>query len=490
LTTTAVPLPETAVALPLCVDLDGTLVKSDTLYDSVLALLRHRPLAFFSFFLWTLKGKAAFKTRITQAVQLDVAHLPWNRPLLQYLERENATGREIYLATAADGALARRIAKNLGIFKDVFASDGAVNLAGGNKLLAFQQRFPNGQFDYIGNATPDLSLFDHSRSPMLANPTLSLRLRLRRHAIRPIRVFDDRAPRAKTFLKAIRIHQWAKNVLVFLPLLLAHHLTRAGIIASTAAFLSFSLCASSTYMVNDMLDIEADRRHPRKRLRPFAAGDLSIPAGCVLIAAFLAVSLLIAAYLPAAFLRWLIIYVVVTLAYSLRLKTMVLVDVILLSLLYTVRLVAGSAATHVVISPWLAGFSIFFFLSLAMVKRFSELENLRAIGKAPTNGRGYLISDIEQLRSFGTASAYASVVIFTLYINAMSESHLYRHPQFLWLLVPLLLLWLSGIWLLASRGNLNEDPVIFAITDRRSLLLGVLVIGVVLLALFANFALI
>jgi 4-hydroxybenzoate polyprenyltransferase len=477
-----------AAAPALCVDLDGTLVKSDTLWDSVLCLLRHRPLAFFSMLGWMLHGKAAFKTHVTAAVQLEVNHLPWNRPLLQFLEREHATGRELYLATAADGSLARRIAAHFGFFTGVLASDGSTNLAGKNKLRAFQQRFP--QFDYIGNAPPDLPLLAHSQTPMLANPTLGLRLRLALHRIRPARVFNDSPPLHRILIKCLRLHQWAKNILIFLPLLLGHHITVAGYTAAVAAFFSFSLCASSTYIVNDLLDIEADRRHPRKRLRPFAAGDLSVVTGLILIAVLFSLSLFIAWTLPWAFMRWLIIYTIATLAYSLHFKRMVLVDVIVLSMLYTMRLVAGSAATHVVISPWLAGFSIFFFLSLAMVKRFSELENLRARGNAPSNGRGYLISDIEQIRSFGAASSFAAVMVFTLYINAMSESHLYRHPQFLWLLVPVLILWLCGVWLLASRGQLDEDPVIFAITDRRSLALGAIVIAVVTLATFADFSLI
>jgi 4-hydroxybenzoate polyprenyltransferase len=475
-------------ATPLCVDLDGTLVKSDTLWDSLLALLRHHPAVCLQVPGWIMQGKAAFKTHVTAAVQLDIAHLPLNRPLLQYLEREHAAGRELYLATAADGALARRIAKHLGIFTDVLASDGSTNLAGGNKLRAFQQRFA--KFDYIGNAPPDVPLLRHSTAPMVANPTLGLRLRLRLKGIHPAKVFTDSPPLAKSLLKAIRIHQWAKNVLIFLPLLLAHHLAGPGLAAAAAAFLAFSLCASSTYIVNDLLDIEADRVHPRKRSRPFAAGDLSVVTGCLMIALLFGASLAIAFMLPGAFLRWLLIYTVVTLCYSLSLKRMVLVDVIVLSILYTMRLVAGSAATGVVISPWLAGFSIFFFLSLAMVKRFSELENLRARNKAPANGRGYLLSDIEQLRSFGTSSAYASVIVFTLYINAMRDSNLYRHPQFLWLLVPLMILWISRVWLLASRGHLDEDPVIFAITDARSLAIGALVVGVVLLALFADFAMV
>ncbi len=464
-------------------DLDGTLVKSDTLWDSVLALVRHKPAMLLQLPFWVMQGKAAFKARVTSAVTLDTVHLPINRPLMQYLEQQHASGRAIYLATAADARLAERIAAGHPLFAGVLGSDGSTNLAGGNKLEAFRQKFSDGPFDYIGNALPDVPLLQNSVAPMVANPHFRLRMALRGKKIQPAHEFLDRKPFFRSALKAIRVHQWAKNALIFLPLLLAHDQGLHTLLLTLLAFLSFSLCASSTYIVNDLLDIEADRRHHKKRLRPFASGDLSIFAGFGIIASFLAVSLAISFFLPKIFLFWLAVYTASTLAYSLRLKRMVLVDVILLSGLYTLRILAGSAATGIKISPWLAGFSIFFFLSLAIVKRFSELENLRARGAAPTNGRGYLLSDIEQMRSFGTSSAFASVVVFTLYINAMGDMQLYHHPKRLWLLTPILILWLCRVWLLASRGQLDEDPVVFALTDRRSMLLGLLVALVVLLAL-------
>lgn len=473
--------------VPLCVDLDGTLVKSDTLVDSVLALARKQPSAILRLPVWVLKGKAAFKARVAAEVTLDTANLPYNRPLLQYLAQQHALGRKLYLATAADSSLANRIAEEQGIFEGVFASNGALNLAGGNKLQAFQQQFASapadGRFDYIGNAMPDVALLQHARAPMVANPQARLRGVLRSKGIKPAMEFLDRAPLGKSFVKAIRAHQWAKNVLIFLPVLLAHSLHLHALLMALLAFISFSLCASSTYIVNDLLDIEADRRHPKKRLRPFAAGDLSPFMGVGIVVAFLAISAGIALLLPERFLMWLVVYTLSTLAYSLRLKRMVLVDVIVLSALYTLRILAGSAATEVPISPWLSGFCIFFFLSLAFVKRFSELANLRALGATPANGRGYLIDDMEQLRSFGTSSAYASVVVFTLYINNPEVSQLYKHPQRLWLLAPILILWLSRVWLLASRGQLDEDPVIFALTDLRSMLLGILAASVVWIAL-------
>ena len=488
---------DTALLPALCVDLDGTLVKSDTLVDSTLALARYHPKLLLRIPGWLLEGKAALKRHITSAVSLDVAHLPYNRELLQFLEQQHATGRPIYLATAADSALAERVAEHLGLFDGVLASDGQLNLAGSNKLEAFRQAFGD-NFCYIGNALPDLPLLENCQQPMVANPTPALRAALNKAHITPVRTFTEKASPVKSWLKAIRIHQWAKNVLIFLPVLLAHELDLGLLVAATLAFLSFGLCASATYIVNDLLDLEADRQHPRKRRRPFASGDLSAISGVWVIIGFLIASVSIALALPHVlerispahalkrpyhFLTWLAIYAVTTLAYSLRLKRMVLVDVIVLSGLYTIRILAGSAATGVEASAWLGSFSIFFFLSLAFVKRFAELENLRERGGATAKGRGYNITDVEQLRAFGSASGYVSVAVFSLYLSNLEAAHLYSHTKRLWLLIPVMLLWISRLWMMASRGQLDEDPVVYAITDRRSLLLGVVVVAIILSAL-------
>jgi 4-hydroxybenzoate polyprenyltransferase/phosphoserine phosphatase len=485
------------VGTPLCVDLDGTLVKSDTLVDSALALARQKPAELVNLPGWLMQGKAALKKHLTAAVTLDVAHLPYNRELMQFLEQEHATGRPIYLATAADTVLAERVAEHLDLFTGVLASDGALNLAGKNKLAAFQSRFGD-NFCYIGNASPDVPLLTHCLAPMVANPTGGLRSGLRRAKVTPVRTFIDKASTLKAWLKAIRLHQWAKNILIFLPLLLAHKLNFGLIGGSVVAFLSFGLCASGTYIVNDLLDIEADRKHIKKRRRPFASGDLPATRGVFVVFLFLALAFALAYMLPQIitaidpsqtlqnplrFLIWLAIYGVTTSAYSFSLKRMVLVDVIVLSGLYTIRIIAGAAATGIPISPWLAAFSIFFFLSLAFVKRFAELESLRLRGAAPANGRGYLVTDIEQLRSFGSASGYVSVFVLTQYISGLNNQPLYTHTTRLWLLLPVLLLWISRLWLLASRGELDEDPVVYAITDKRSLFLGVLVVIIVLSAL-------
>jgi 4-hydroxybenzoate polyprenyltransferase len=486
---------------PLCVDLDGTLVKSDTLVDTVIVLARLSPRSVLQFPAWIASGKASFKRKVSSLAAIDVVHLPYNQELLEYLRQQHAAGREIYLATGADAVLAERVAAHLGIFAGVMASDGSTNLIGRNKLAAFQSRFAEG-FSYIGNARPDVPLLTNCLDPMVANPHRSLLAGLRIAGIQPVRTFTDAAHPVKAWLKAIRLHQWAKNTLIFLPLLLAHVRTPGPTVAAFLAFLSFGLAASATYILNDLLDLEADRHHPRKRRRPFASGDISPIAGVATILLFLAASLAIALLLPRAlselsprtpladpskFLEWLAIYAISTTAYSLWLKRMMLVDVIVLSGLYTIRILAGSAATGIAVSTWLAAFSIFFFLSLAFVKRFSELESLRmrseASGKIAIKGRGYRVSDLEQLRSFGTASGYASVVVFALYIGNPESPGLYHHNRRLWLLVPVLLLWLSRLWLMASRGDLHEDPVVYAITDRRSLLLGAIVVAIVLSAL-------
>jgi 4-hydroxybenzoate polyprenyltransferase len=475
------PLPD-AEQVPLCVDLDGTLVKSDTLIDSLLVLLRTHPALVFKLPGRLVHGKAAFKAYVSESVSLDIAHLPYNRELLLFLRQQHGQGRRIYLATGADLAVANGVASHLGIFSGVLGSDGATNLTGNNKLEGLLSRLDSGAFDYIGNDTPDLPLLAHANEAMVANPSLGLRMRLRSRGIRTTHEFAERSHTLISLLNALRPHQWAKNLLIFLPLLLSHALTAGRLLAALLAFCSFSLAASATYIVNDLLDIEADRRHTRKRLRPFASGDLSALIGLCTVAVLLVMAIAGARLLPVEYLGWLLVYLVTTLAYSLYLKQIPLVDVLILSGLYTLRLLAGSAATQSHISHWLAGFSVFLFFSLAIVKRFAELENLRGSGSPPKNGRGYFVEDIDQLRSFGTSSAFAAVVIFAIYISGSDVIALYRHQWLLWLIMPMMILWLCRVWLLASRGNLNEDPVVFALTDRMSLLIGV---AVALIALFA-----
>jgi len=365
----------------------------------------------------------------------------------------------------------------------VLGSDGANNLTGSKKLDGLRSCLGSQEFDYIGNDTPDLPLLAQAREAMVANPSHGLQRALKAGNIRPARAFEERTHPLKSLIKALRLHQWAKNLLIFVPLFLSHSLSMGQMLRAVAAFYCFSLAASAAYIVNDLLDIETDRRHPRKRLRPFAAGDLSPFAGVGVVVVFLLFALSFARFLPTAFYGWLLLYLATAFAYSGFLKRIPLLDVMILSGLYILRLLAGGAATQTQISHWLAGFSMFLFLSLAIVKRFAELENLRASSATPNNGRGYLLADLPQMRSFGTASAYAAVVVFAIYISGPDVVKLYRQPRLLWLIVPLMILWLNRVWLLASRGDLDEDPVAFALTDRVSQWIGIAVAVIAMLAL-------
>jgi len=475
--------PATTGNKPLCVDLDGTLVKSDTLIDSLLILTRNHPNLLLQLPGAVVRGKAAFKSFVTSHVELDVVHLPYNRKLLQFLQVERARGREIYLTTGADIRLAQRLANHFGIFSGVLGSDGTTNLTGHKKLSTLHNRFGQDGFAYIGNSLADLPLLMDASEKMLADPSAALRRSIRKRGIAPLHVFEERANPLRSLVRALRPHQWAKNLLILLPSLLAHHRASSVYGHAFLAFLCFCCTASATYLVNDLLDIEADRGNARKRSRPFASGDLAPTIGLITSAALLIVGIGVARTLPLDFLSWLVLYMLSTFAYSLYLKRIPLLDVLVLSGLYTVRILAGGAATNTPISHWLAGFAIFLFFSLAIVKRFAELEQIRLAGNQLKNGRGYLLTDVEQMRAFGTASAFAAVVVFANYISSQDVVKLYSHPRYLWLIVPFMILWTCRVWLLASRGELNEDPVAFALTDLASLLMGACVLVIVLLAI-------
>jgi 4-hydroxybenzoate polyprenyltransferase len=475
----AIPVP--APQCVLCVDLDGALVKSDTLFDGICQFARRRPIELWRLPLWLVAGRARLKAEIALRAPLDVAHLPYNTALLRFLRAEKHSGCSIYLTTGAHYSLAEQVAAHLGIFDGVLASDDVTNLTRGKKLARIESRF--GSFDYVGNSTADLPLLARARHAMVANPTRGLLAGLRMRGIPVARTFLDQPSLPRTVLKAIRFHQWAKNILLLAPLLFSHNLRPRPAAAVFFAFFCFSFMASANYLVNDLLDIEDDRRHPAKRFRPFASGDLPVSTGILLALVLACASLALLPLLARAFALWLGVYILVTSLYSFYLKRIAVIDVLVLSGLYTLRLLAGGAATGTPISTWLAGFSSFLFLSLAMVKRFSELENLRERGGTVTHGRGYRVADLEQIRAFGTASAYAAVLVFSLYITRPDVDALYKHPDRLWLIVPLMVYWVTRVWLLASRGELDDDPVIFALRDPISLAVGLCVIAVAILAL-------
>lgn len=469
----------TETSFPLFVDLDGTLIKSDLLIESFLALVRLNPLWFFLVPIWILRGKAYLKQQIVDHVEIDANLLPYNSTFLEYLNSEVAGGRKLILATASNEKLAWQVADHLGIFQSVLASNRNLNLSGKLKLKAMLEECGEGQFDYAGNAAVDLQIWPHARYAILVNTEKRVEKAARQTANLQ-QVFEERATGPVPYLKAMRVHQWLKNLLLFVPLLTAHEWHNILLIFNALiGFLAFSLCASSVYLLNDLLDLPSDRGHPRKRKRPFAAGDVPFSRGGVLMLLLLFMGLSVAAALSWAFLGVLLVYLAFTLAYSLRLKAVALIDVLILAGLYTLRVIAGAAAIDVVPSFWLLAFSMFVFLSLALVKRCSELDALIEMNGEATMGRDYRVSDLGYLHSMGTASGYLSVLVLALFINSPDVTERYTHPELLWLLCPTILYWISRIWLKTRRGEMHDDPLIFAIRDRGSrfvLLASVLVI--------------
>jgi 4-hydroxybenzoate polyprenyltransferase len=458
--------------IPLCIDLDGTLLRSDLLVESALALLAVRPWMALVLPFWLLRGKAHLKRQLAARVQVDPANLPYDPRVLGLLQ--SSPSRHRVLCTASDETLVRPLAEHLGCFDEVIASDGQRNLAGRHKAEALVQRFGTKGFDYAGNDAIDLAVWAHARRALVVNAGTALakaaaaKCEVQEHWPAP-------SGRLRTWIKALRLHQWLKNLLVFIPLLASHKMFDVpSVVAATCGFLAFGLCASGVYLLNDLLDLPSDRQHPRKRLRPFAAGTLPLLHG-VLLAPLLAVAgLALAWWTEPRFAAVLAAYYALTLAYSLRLKRVVMLDVILLAALYTVRIIGGAVVIGSALSFWLLAFSMFIFLSLALLKRYIELAAMLAEGKISAAGRGYAVDDLPLLQSLGAASGYLAVLVLALYINSPESIALYARPQVLWLLCPMILYWVSRTWVLAHRGEMDDDPVVFAATDRISQVVGVL----------------
>ena len=460
---------------PLAVDLDGTLLRSDCLFESLFGLLRQQPLAVLRLPLWLARGKAFFKARIAERVDLDVATLPYNTSLLAELKRQRERRECIVLATASNRRYAEQIAAHLEVFDDVMASDESLNLAGGAKRDQLVARFGAGGFDYAGNSRDDLVVWAAAGDAILVDPPAGLAEEARRQAnVAEVHPGPPGPEIRQRLVRAMRPHQWLKNLLLFVPLLMAHQLGDAlSFSRAVAAFLSFGLCASSVYLLNDLLDLPEDRRHPSKRNRPFAAGTLPIRYGAIGVPVLLVCAFTIAAFLPWQFLGMLAVYYVSTLAYSLLLKQIALVDVLLLAGLYTIRIIAGAAAVAVPLSFWLLAFSMFFFLSLAMVKRVVELRTLERNDQQHAAGRGYSTADLDVLSQFGNSSGFVAVLVLALYINSDGVQRMYAQPELIWLLCPIVLYLIMRVWLLARRDELHDDPVVFVMRDAQSLALAV-----------------
>ena len=472
-----------APAPPLCVDLDGTLLRGDIGVESALVLLKRNPLYGFAMLAWLLRGLAYAKRRIAERVELDPSILPYDARVVDWL-RTQPDSRRIILASASDARLVQPVADHLQLFDAVIASDGQRNLSGNAKATSLIEQFGERGFDYAGNASVDRAVWRHARHAIVVNATSTLVKTAKRNFDVTLVIPAPPAMLSNGW-RALRPHQWLKNLLLFVPVLAAHHWSDMKALATAAlAWLAFSLCASGTYVVNDLLDLDADRRHPRKRERPFASGALSLQQG--MLAAPLMVMFafaLSARYLPTVFSLALASYVVLTLAYSIRIKRVPMLDVMVLAALYTLRLLAGGAATSVPVSFWLLSFSMFLFLGLAMLKRSAELHDLRERRGDTAAGRGYSVDDLPLVRTIGTASGLVSVLVLALYIDSTAGEALYRNPERLWLLCPILLYWIARAWLVAQRGDMHDDPVVFAARDPASWLLAALAASVVWTAL-------
>lgn len=457
---------------PLVVDLDGTLLHTDTLHESALQMLRDHPASTLKIPAWLASGKAQMKRQISAVAQLNPETLPYNQALLDWLREQRAAGRRLVLCTATDRPIAEGIARHLALFDEVMASDGTVNLAGANKAEALVARFGAGGFDYAGNSSADLAVWAKAREAIVVNaPKALLASAQKKFTVSKVFAAPERG--FSVWRRALRLHQWLKNLLIFMPLLAAHQLGDGhawGVLG--LAFLAFSLCASSVYLANDLLDLESDRLHPRKRNRPFASGVLPVWTGVVLAPVLLAVSLLLAGRVGTSFQGWLAFYFVLTCLYSWVLKRLILIDCLTLAMLYTLRVLAGAAAVGLQLSFWLLAFSVFLFLSLAFVKRYAELELQRESGRSKLHGRGYHTSDAPLIQTMGITAGQASVLVLALYLNSDAVTKLYKNPELVWGAVPVMLFWVHWMWMQAHRGQMHDDPLVFAVKDRISLVAG------------------
>lgn len=464
---------DAALAVPLCVDLDGTLIRSDTLYEALLLLMKRRPFSLLLLPLWWLSGKAYVKAQIARRVTFDAAALPYREDLVTWLRGEHARGRRLVLASGANLSVVDAVAAHLGFFDATIGSDDLRNMTGATKAEALTKAC--GEFDYIGDSSVDVAVWQVAREALLAahSPRQAETLGAR---VKFARVFpSERSSRFKLWVRALRLHQWVKNLLMFVPIVLAHQMFDLGRLTTLVlAFMAFNICASSVYILNDLLDLAADRQHPRKKLRPFAAGDLPLVQGLAVWPFLVTVGFGLALYASPAFALVLCGYYALTLAYSFDLKRRPLVDVFTLASLYTLRIVAGAVAATVVLSPWLLGFSIFIFLSLAIVKRVAELHSVHERGVKDVAGRGYQLDDLAMLEILGVAAGYASVVVLSLYVSAPESRALYANHELLWLFSPLVLFWISRVWLITHRGEMHDDPIVFALKDSPSRIVGLM----------------
>ncbi len=469
---------------PLCVDLDGTLVFTDTLLEAFLKLLKRQPTVVFQGLVWLLKGKAYFKRQVSDRASLEPALLPYNQELLAWLKQEKNNGRRLCLATGSDKQIAQAIANHLGIFDLVIGSDGRHNTAGPGKAERLIAEFGKNGFDYVGNSPADLPVWAVAQGAIVANASASLTAHAKKIS-KVIKILPRYQEQhfLKIFLRAIRVHQWVKNLLLFVPLFAGHKVTDINILAKTGlAFIAFSFIASAVYLLNDLLDLEADRAHPLKNRRPLARGIFSLDLAAISFVVLLALGLGLSLWLPANFLYIVLLYLLINLVYSFRLKKILWLDVVVLAGFYVLRIMAGSAAAAIDVSGWLFAFAALFFLSLALAKRGSELTGLPTALKQRAAGRAYTNHDAGAVTLLGLSSGYGSIAVLGLYVFSAASLPLYSQPQVLWWLLPLCFTWISRVWYLTRGGQLHEDPILFAAGDGWSYLTAVALVVIVWLA--------
>ncbi len=467
--------------VPLIVDVDGTLIRGDLLAEGVARLAGTRPLKLLALPFWLARGRAGFKRRLAEAAPVEPASLVLEPSVTARIAAAQAEGRPVYLASASDERLVAPLAAFVGA-DGHFASDGCENLAGAAKARALSAAFGAGGFDYVGDERRDLAVWKAARHAIAvgAGPGFAAKVR----AVDPDAEFlPARTAAARDYLRALRPHQWIKNLLVFAPMAAAHVADAPSLLAATIAFFALSFCASGTYVFNDILDLPHDRAHPTKRHRPLASGRLPVIPAAALAVAMIVTGLAGAFAVSASLAGMIAAYLAITAAYSLHLKRKTFIDVVTLATLYTVRVLAGAVAVSVAISHWFLAFSIFIFLALAIVKRLRELIGLRIAGQDRSSGRSYAVEDLPVLAALAGASSFAAVLVLALYINSPQVGAQYTRPDMLWLLCPLLLYWLGRIVLLANRGLVDDDPVVFAVRDRASRLVAFCAIAVFAAAL-------
>ena len=468
---------------PLVVDLDGTLTPTDTLAESLIALVKRSPASLVQIPFRLLNGRADFKEWVAARAGVSPERLPYREPLVAYLRDEKRKGRRIVLATAAHRSIAEAVAGHLGLFDAVIATESGRNLKGEAKLEAIRAKLGS-DFVYAGDSGADRAIWSAAKAAVLVGVAPGVA-----HAVRkdvPVeREFATERGGLAAWLRAFRVHQWLKNLLLFVPLLTAFSFFDVWKLLTTViAFFAFSFAASASYVFNDLWDLDNDRAHPRKRLRPFASGHIAIAHAVVAALVFLAIALALASAVSRNFLLMLLLYLALTSAYSWLLKERALIDVLALSLLYTLRILAGSVAIGIPSSSWQLAFSAFIFLSLALVKRCAELVSLEQSGQGSAPGRDYRVTDLAVLYPLGVGAALSAVVVFGLFISTEETRARYATPELLWLVALGLVYWLARLWIKTSRGRMDDDPLVYAVTDSGSLMAVSFMVAVTLIAHF------